>query len=186
MNKLFIYISVLILGRKTNIESKDIFINKSIKIFPNEFNNNSKDYIFKWQHPIGPDNKQVLFNLKNNIMIFTPTKIGEYNVSLLIEDLNKNIVSKKQFIFNSIEDTIKSAILKNNFNNDNVIPEINKQQHKIKKEAKNDIHSIPIVWSRELMEIDNEIKLISMPNHIVLIEDNFISPIPKEFLLSII
>jgi len=111
MQKFFIIFFIIIFGCKSNTEVKDILVNKTIKVFSENFHTDAENYTFKWQYPIGPDKEKVPFNLKDDMLIFTPKKVGLYKIYLSIEDIAGEIIFKKIFTFNAMPDTMNIAIL---------------------------------------------------------------------------
>ena len=111
MKNIFIIIFLLIISCKSDTQIKDVLVNKTIKVFSEKFHNNAENYIFKWQYPVGPDNDNILFNLKDDMLIFTPKKLGLYKINLSIENIAGEIIEKEIFTFNAILDTANIAIL---------------------------------------------------------------------------
>ena len=87
-------------------------VNKTVKVFSEDYHDQSENYTFKWNPPIGPNNKIIIFDLINDMLIFTPDTIGNYEVSLTIVDIADQVVAKEKFYFNVIPDTSEVAIIK--------------------------------------------------------------------------
>ena len=60
---------------------KNIMINKTVKVFSQDYHNDAENYTFKWEPPVGPSKMVVPFALKNDMLIFSPksdTKGGKH------------------------------------------------------------------------------------------------------------
>ena len=70
-------------------------------------------FIFQ-DYPLFPHlnlKENILFNLKDDMLIFTPKKLGLYKINLSIENIAGEIIEKEIFTFNAIPDTANIAIL---------------------------------------------------------------------------
>ena len=112
MQKNIAIIVLFILLGCTGPQHQTIMVNKTVKVFSDGYHDQSENYTFKWNPPIGPNNKIILFNLINDMLIFTPDTIGNYEISLTIEDIANQVVAKEIFYFNVIHDTSEVAVIK--------------------------------------------------------------------------
>lgn len=120
----------------------EVMVNKTVKVFSEDYHEKAENYTFKWQPPIGPMNEEIIFNLKNDMLIFTPLTIGIYKINLSIEDISEQVVSKQIFYFKAIPETVEVAIIdpRNEIPSDkkpNIIYNKPKKQHPIKTPNKN-------------------------------------------------
>ena len=103
---------IIIIGCNFNPDRQKIMVNKTVKVFSNDYHDQAENYTFKWQSPIGPNNESINFDLKNDMLIFTPKIIGNYDVKLTIEDISEEIVAKQNYYFIAIPETTELAIIK--------------------------------------------------------------------------
>ena len=73
----------------------EIIVNKTVKVFSKEYHNKSEDYIFKWNPPIGPNNKVIPFDLKDDMLLFTPIQVGDYQIHLSITNISNEIIAEE-------------------------------------------------------------------------------------------
>ena len=111
MRKIFTILFFIIISCGSSPQKKEVIVNKTVKVFSEKFHNQAENYTFKWQPPIDPNNNKTIFDLKSDMLIFTPKKIGTYKVSLSIEDIAGEIVAKEIFLFNAIQETTRVALL---------------------------------------------------------------------------
>ena len=112
MNKNIAIIILLTLLGCGGAKHREIMLNKTVKVFSNDYHEQAENYTFKWKAPIGPNNKKILFNLKDDMLIFTPKTIGFYEVNLSIEDIAEEVVTKEIFYFKAIPETTEVPIFK--------------------------------------------------------------------------
>ena len=76
---IFILIIIFFTNCSSNTKTKKVIINKTVKVFAEEYHNQAENYIFKWNPPIGPNEQRIAFDLKNDmlIIIFKITDISE-------------------------------------------------------------------------------------------------------------
>ena len=101
---------ILLIACGSEIEFQEIFINKTVKVYSNDYHDNADNYTFKWEPPIGPTDKVVPFDLKNDMLIFTPKTEGNYEIHLSITDISDIIIARETFYYKAITDTIESNI----------------------------------------------------------------------------
>ena len=101
---------ILLIACGSEIEFQEIFINKTVKVYSNDYHDNADNYTFKWEPPIGPTDKVVPFDLKNDMLIFTPKAEGNYEIHLSITDISDIIIARETFYYKAIADTIESNI----------------------------------------------------------------------------
>ena len=85
-----------------------------MKVFSKGYHDQAENYTFKWKPPIGPNNEKIRFFLKNDMLIFTPKTIGNYEVNLSIEDISDEVVAKEIFYYKVIPETPEVAIVESN------------------------------------------------------------------------
>ena len=95
----------------------EIEVGKTIKIEPTSLAEESladDDLSFLWSPPNGPNNSNPTFKIENNKMLFTPNEEGEYNISLTIESLSKNIIYEETFLYHAVGNKLVVASGTNN------------------------------------------------------------------------
>ena len=87
-------------------------VNKSVKVYSEDYHNHAENYTFKWMPPKGPDDSPVLFDLKNDMLIFSPEKVGNYEIHLSIADIADEVISEEVFYYLAVKETTVVAIAK--------------------------------------------------------------------------
>ena len=101
---------IIILGCNAEPKRQKIVVNKTVKVFSENYHDTAENYTFKWQAPIGPNDEKVIFDLKKDMLIFTPKIIGNYDVTLSIEDISEEIVEQHTFLYIAIPETSEVAV----------------------------------------------------------------------------
>jgi len=121
----------------TEPEFQEVMINKTVKVFSQDYHDDAENYTFKWEPPVGPSKIVVPFDLKNDMLIFSPKVEGEYHIHLSITDISDEVIAKEIFYYRAIAETIEVAIAKPNHKGDitkqfsNVIKQKEKNRTKI-------------------------------------------------------
>ena len=122
---LFFFLSC---GQEQNI--KNIYINKTQKIKAQEDWTSEYKISYLWSKPKGPENHQSNWIVNNNVMLFTPKEIGEYSITVSIENSMGEILGTENFYYNVIE---KNKSLKKS--KPNKAKKTKKNEEKIKKKT---------------------------------------------------
>ena len=113
MQKLTHLIFILILTScGTEPEFQEVMINKTVKVFSQDYHNDAENYTFKWEPPVGPSKMVVPFDLKNDMLIFSPKLEGDYQIHLSITDISDEVIAEEMFYYRAIAETIEVAIAK--------------------------------------------------------------------------
>ena len=91
---------------------QEIMINKTVKVFSQDYHNDAENYTFKWEPPVGPSKMVVPFDLKNDMLIFSPKLEGDYQIHLSITDISDEVIAQEMFYYRAIAETIEVAIAK--------------------------------------------------------------------------
>ena len=91
---------------------QEIMINKTVKVFSQDYHNDAENYTFKWEPPVGPSKMLVPFDLKNDMLIFSPKLEGDYQIHLSITDISDEVIAEEMFYYRAIAETIEVAIAK--------------------------------------------------------------------------
>ena len=91
---------------------QEIMINKTVKVFSQDYHNDAENYTFKWEPPVGPSKMVVPFDLKNDMLIFSPKLKGDYQIHLSITDISDEVIAEEMFYYRAIAETIEVAIAK--------------------------------------------------------------------------
>ena len=87
-------------------------VNKTAKVFSEDYHDKAENYTFKWTPPLGPNNKQIIFDLKNDMLIFSPEIEGDYQIHLSITDISDEVIAEEMFYYRAIVETVEVAIAK--------------------------------------------------------------------------
>ena len=103
----FLLLFIFIFSCNTETIRKEILLGKTIKIEATNFGskNLSNNYNFLWSKPISPNNNMddMKFSIENNKMLITPYSVGNYDISLTIENLNNTNLYQETFSFYAID-----------------------------------------------------------------------------------
>ena len=89
---------------------QEVMVDKTVKVYSQDYHNEAENYFFKWEPPIGPSNQPVPFDLKNDILIFSPKIEGDYKIHLSITDISHDVISEEIFYYKAIAETLEIAI----------------------------------------------------------------------------
>ena len=96
----------------SNPDYIEVMVNKSVKVFSQDYHDKAENYTFKWEPPMDPNNEAVLFDLKNDMLIFSPTVEGDYQIHLSIADIADEVVAEEMFYFRAVTETLDVDIIK--------------------------------------------------------------------------
>jgi hypothetical protein len=134
----FLLLFIFIFSCNTETIRKEIIIGKTIKIEATNFGskNLSNNYNFLWSKPISPNNSMgdMKFSIENNKMLITPYSVGNYDISLTIENLNNTNLYQETFSFYAIDNPDSPALTK---------PIINRIENKSSNKIK--------IWTIQIM-----------------------------------
>ena len=106
-----IIVLLILFGCKSKQQHQEVMVNKTVKVFSEEYHNQAENYTFKWQPIIGPKNEKIRVDLKYDVLIFTPETVGNYEVNLSIEDISEEVVAEEIFYFKAVPETTEVAIV---------------------------------------------------------------------------
>ena len=90
---------------------QEVMVNKTVKVYSQDYHNEAENYFFKWEPPVGPSNQPVPFDLKNDMLIFSPEIEGDYKIHLSITDISHEVISEEIFYYIAIAETLEVAIV---------------------------------------------------------------------------
>ena len=105
---------LILVGCKLQPPYQEVMVNKTVKVFSEDYHDQAENYTFKWQPIIGPNNEKItvkMNNMKYDMLIFTPLTVGNYEVNLSIEDISEEVVSEETFYYKAIPETTEVAIV---------------------------------------------------------------------------
>ena len=102
----------------SNPDYQEVMVNKSVKVYSQDYHSEAENYFFKWEPPIGPSKQPILFDLKNDMLIFSPSIEGDYQIHLSITDISHEVISEKMFYYRAIAETLEVAIAETKPDND--------------------------------------------------------------------
>ena len=91
---------------------QEVMVNKTVKVYSQDYHNEAENYTFKWEPPKGPSKKDISFDLKNDMLIFSPEIEGDYQIHLSITDISDEVVAEEMFYYRAIAETLEVAIAK--------------------------------------------------------------------------
>ena len=89
---------------------QEVMVNKTVKVYSQDYHNEAENYFFKWEPPVGPSDQPVRFDLKNDMLIFSPEIEGDYKIHLSITDISHEVISEEIFYYRAIAETLEVAI----------------------------------------------------------------------------
>ena len=90
---------------------QEVMVNKSVKVYSQDYHAKAENYTFKWEPPMGPNNDAVLFDLNNDMLIFSPSVEGDYQIHLSITDISDEVVAEEMFYYRAVAETLDVAIV---------------------------------------------------------------------------
>ena len=89
---------------------QEVMVNRTVKVYSKEYHAEAENYTFKWEPPIGPIKKPIPFDLKNDMLIFTPNSEGDYQIHLSITDISNEVIAEELFYYRVVAETLEVAI----------------------------------------------------------------------------
>ena len=113
MRKL-IHLIILIIFTSCGSDPKyqEVMVNKTVKVYSQSYHDEAENYTFKWEPPRGPTKKAISFDLKNDMLIFSPEIEGDYQIHLSITDISDEVIAEEMFYYRAIVETVEVAIAK--------------------------------------------------------------------------
>ena len=117
----------------------EIMVNKTVKVFSQDYHDDAENYTFKWEPPAGPSKIPVPFDLKNDMLIFSPELEGDYQIHLSITDISDDVIAEEMFYYRAIPETLEVAIAKLSSEMKTTVPSstVKKPQKKTKAKKEN-------------------------------------------------
>ena len=91
---------------------QEVMVNKTVKVYSQDYHNEAENYTFKWEPPKGPSKNAISFDLKNDMLIFSPDIEGDYQIHLSITDISDEVIAEEMFYYRAIAETLEVAIAK--------------------------------------------------------------------------
>ena len=123
---------IIFISCGTEPEFQEVMINKTVKVFSQDYHNDAENYTFKWEPPVGPSKVVVPFDLKNDMLIFSPKVEGDYQIHLSIADISDEVIAEEMFYYRAIAETTEVAIA-NPDSKEDIIKELSTEQKPKKK-----------------------------------------------------
>ena len=142
--KKIIYVVIIILLSACRSEPtyQKILTNKTVKVYSKDYHDKAENYTFKWEPPLDPNNELIPFDLKNDMLIFSPITEGNYQIHLSIIDISDEVVADKIFYYMAVSETLEVAIIKPK--PDNNILENTSRVNKTKEKSKSNLKTTKI------------------------------------------
>ena len=113
MLKLLQFITIIfIIACGSDTQYQEVMVNKTVKVFSQDYHNRAENFFFKWEPPIGPSNQPIQFDLKNDMLIFSPKIVGNYQIHLSITDISHEIIAEEMFYYKAIPETLEVSLAK--------------------------------------------------------------------------
>ena len=118
---------------------QEVMVNKTVKVFSQDYHDDAENYTFKWESPVGPSKIAVPFDLKNDMLIFSPELEGDYQIHLSITDISDDVIAEEMFYYRAIPETLEVAIAKLSSEMKTTVPSstVKKPQKKTKAKKEN-------------------------------------------------
>ena len=85
---------------------QEVMVNKTVKVYSQDYHNEAENYTFKWEPPKGPSKNAISFDLKNDMLIFSPDIEGDYQIHLSITDISDEVIAEEMFYYRAIAETL--------------------------------------------------------------------------------
>jgi len=113
---------------------QEIETGKTIKVFPETLGSKNPDYTYKWSKPTGPDGSKFEYTIENDKLLLTVLTVGEYYVSVEVENKMNEKIHEQKFYFNAIKGNFEVTEEKLK----KTVSPIKKEAEKIKKPVAKD------------------------------------------------
>ena len=140
MQKLIHFAILLVLTAcGSSPDYQEVMVNKTVKVFSQDYHDDAENYTFKWESPAGPSKIAVPFDLKNDMLIFSPELEGDYQIHLSITDISDDVIAEEMFYYRAIPETLEVAIAKLSSEMKTTVPSstVKKPQKKTKAKKEN-------------------------------------------------
>ena len=123
----------------SNPDYQEVMVNKTVKVFSQDYHDDAENYTFKWESPAGPSKIAVPFDLKKDMLIFSPELEGDYQIHLSITDISDDVIAEEMFYYRAIPETLEVAIAKLSSEMKTTVPSstVKKPQKKTKAKKEN-------------------------------------------------
>ena len=113
MRKLIhVIILIIFIACGSSPDYQEVMVNKTVKVYSQDYHQDAENYTFKWEPPKGPSKKTISFDLKNDMLIFSPEVEGDYQIHLSITDISDEVIAEEMFYYRVIAETLEVAITK--------------------------------------------------------------------------
>lgn len=121
MNKIkyFLFISLMIFGCSDNQEYTQVQLGEILEVKSQNFPGNNEGIIYAWGVPKSESGVIPIFEIENNIMIFTAEEVGKYTLSLSLETMGGEIIAEEIFYFDAVKTSQDSVADNNSTTNQN-------------------------------------------------------------------
>ena len=103
----YIYLLVIVFifqACSSDPDYKEIIPGSTVRLESSSMTEFTEDVRFLWSEPIGPENSNPSYMLDGQTMLFTPYEIGDYEITLSIENISNEIMGEEVFYFRVISD----------------------------------------------------------------------------------
>ncbi len=107
---------------------QEIETGKTIKVFPESLKSKDSNYVYKWSKPIGPEGAKFEYSIENDKLLLTALTVGEYYISVEVENRTNEKIHEEKFYFNAIKGNFELTEKKS----EEIIP-TKKEPEKVKK-----------------------------------------------------
>ena len=82
---------------------QEIETGKTIKVFPESLKSKDPNYVYKWSKPVGPEGAKFEYSIENDKLLLRALTVGEYYVSVEVENKTNEKIHEEKFYFNAIK-----------------------------------------------------------------------------------
>ena len=103
----YIYLLVIVFifqACSSDPDYKEIIPGSTVRLESSSMTEFTEDVRFLWSEPIGPENSNPSYMLDGQTMLCTPYEIGDYEITLSIENISNEIMGEEVFYFRVISD----------------------------------------------------------------------------------
>jgi len=118
---IFIALFFLVVSCSTETKRVKVDTNTTIRVQSETFTSNPDNYNFNWIPP-SLEQGSYHYDIKDNIMLFTPLAPGNYDIALVVTGMTNETIHEETFFYTSVGDKIFTPVAQKHINSVNSTP----------------------------------------------------------------
>lgn len=118
---IFIALFFLVTSCSTDSKRVEVDTNTTIRVQSETFTSNPDNYNFNWIPP-SLEKGSYHYDIKDNIMLFTPLAPGDYDIALVVTGMTNETIHEEKFLYTSVGDKIFTPVAQKHINSVSTTP----------------------------------------------------------------